>query len=354
MALELVTGLREKGYNVEVATSWWGNGDFQRRMQALGFTTHVMRLGFISASATRENIYMTAHQLAYWPILLTRYRSFLKTFAPDKVIHTNWHHLLLLLPFLKTDRDLFWVHEVFENKPQYRRVFHALAKRIGRFIAVSRITGKSLIELGVPTHKVVVIHNGIDDPAANYEPIKTSHPIIAIAGQIGPWKGHEELLDSFQRVIKEYPQSRLHIFGKGRIDYEAKLSEKVENLQLGDKVVWRGYVKDIPELYRGVTVIAVPSRFIEPFGMTALEAAFFQIPAVVSNRGGLLEIVEHGVTGLVFESGNTAELARALLILIKDPELRRKMGANARERALKRFNRQRFVQAFAEVLRSNA
>src|SRR5947207_9555590 len=133
MALELGEGLREAGFEIHFITSRWGNGEFRRRSHAAGFSTHIMRLGFISASLSLECLRMTAHQLLFWPTLLRSYKRFLKNVRPAKVIHTNWHHVLLLWPLLRSHRDIYWSHEVFADKPQYRRLFCALANRISCF-----------------------------------------------------------------------------------------------------------------------------------------------------------------------------------------------------------------------------
>src|SRR6266404_2032823 len=101
MALELISGLREQGYVVDVVTSSWGSGEFRRRCEKSGFRTHVMRLGFISATLNWESLYMTAHQALHWPGLVISYWRFLKRSQPRRIIHTNWHHLLLLALLLK-------------------------------------------------------------------------------------------------------------------------------------------------------------------------------------------------------------------------------------------------------------
>src|ERR1043166_4911067 len=96
MTLELVRGLREQGKTVDVVTSYWGEREFRSRCEKLGACVHVMRLGFISATISWPAVRMTLHQLLHWPAALIDYSRFLKRTAPRKIIHTNWHHLLLL------------------------------------------------------------------------------------------------------------------------------------------------------------------------------------------------------------------------------------------------------------------
>src|SRR3954451_8362994 len=86
MALELITGLRDQNYVVDVATSSWGSGEFRRRCEKLDFSTCVMRLGFISATLNLECVRMTLHQALHWPGLFLSYRRFLKTSKPRRII----------------------------------------------------------------------------------------------------------------------------------------------------------------------------------------------------------------------------------------------------------------------------
>src|SRR5687768_16657497 len=98
MALELGSGLHAAGHSVVYVTSQWGDGHFSRRLRAMDFPFYRMRLGFISAALSVDSIRMTADQMARWPKLVYDYRRFLAQEQPRHVIHTNWHHLLLLWP----------------------------------------------------------------------------------------------------------------------------------------------------------------------------------------------------------------------------------------------------------------
>src|SRR5947209_2883247 len=93
----------------------WTNGQFPHRLRNLGHSYTQMRLGYISGTPRFNEMRMTAHQHVYLPQLWLSYRRFLRTIAPRKIIHTNWHHLLLLLSFLRPNRDLFWLHEMIPN-----------------------------------------------------------------------------------------------------------------------------------------------------------------------------------------------------------------------------------------------
>ena len=113
VSLLLARGLRDAGWNPEFMTSPWGDGEFVRRLEQDGFNYRLLRLGFISASLRREPLLMTLDQIRYWPSLAYKYSRLVAATSPRAIIHTNWHHALLLLPFLSPHRDIFWVHELF-------------------------------------------------------------------------------------------------------------------------------------------------------------------------------------------------------------------------------------------------
>src|SRR5882762_9607464 len=105
MALELGEGLAQNGETVSFITSFWNDSDFSNRLKLAGLPTQVLHIGFISATLTAEYLRITAEQIWHLPALLRRYSRVLRLLKPKKVIHTNWHHLLLFLPFLRPDRD---------------------------------------------------------------------------------------------------------------------------------------------------------------------------------------------------------------------------------------------------------
>jgi glycosyltransferase involved in cell wall biosynthesis len=351
MALELISGLRERGEIVDVVTSSWGRAEFRTRAAQLGAHVDVMRLGFISGTLNWPAMRMTAHQAIYWPGLLLSYSRFLKTARPRKVIHTNWHHLLLLAPFLKPDRDIFWLHEVIPDSRRYRKFFGWLAPRLQCFVAVSQAVAASLRANGISEQNIHVIHNGIRDPTGGVlEKIEHDKVGIGIVGQVGTWKGHEDLLDAFAKVAAEFPAAELHVFGKGQAQYERKLRERSEALGISGRIFWRGFVADRAAIYRDMSICVVPSRSDEPLPTVAIEAAFFGVPVVATRRGGAPEIVEDGHTGFLVEPATPAELASRLRTLLADAELRREMGENARGRAVEKFSHKRFVEDFLQLM----
>jgi glycosyltransferase involved in cell wall biosynthesis len=353
MALELGEGLAHRGLPVTFITSFWHDGDFAARLKHSSLPSRVLRIGFISATLTKECLRMNLEQTRRWPGLLWGYSRILRLHGPAKVIHTNWHHLLLLLPFLRPDRDLFWVHEHIPDLPQYRLVFRWFERRLGCFVCVSNSVARSLREIGIRDAKIRVIHNGITDPASPVNsPRQPNRSVrIGIVGQVAPWKGHDDLIDALAQVGQRHPTAELHIFGRSDPSYQGSLTRKAIQLGVADRIKWHGFVADRKLIYGTLDICVVPSRSEDPLPTTALDAGFFGTPTVATRCGGLPEVIEHEVNGLLVEAQRPEEIAEALCRLIDHPSLSHYLAVNARQRAVERFGAQRFVQDFQELLR---
>lgn len=351
MALELGKGMRAYGKQIVYATSSWSDNEYSKRLSSFEFSFYRMRLGFISAALTLDSIKMTVEQIIYWPILLYQYYTFLRKEKPINVIHTNWHHLIMLWPFINAERDVFWLHEVIPIKKRYSILFSMLSRRIGFFVVVSEAVAESLVKIGVRADQIQVIHNGILDPASASIAARTSTGYdIGIVGQIGFWKGHEELLLAFYQISAIHPKSKLHIFGNDRGEFAEHLKRTAHMLNISPRIIWHGFMEKLTDIYLRIDICAVPSRSEDPLPTSAIEAAFYGVPVIATSKGGLPEIVVDGVTGYLVEANEPCGIAKRLDELLRQPILRVKMGNAARERAVQRFNRDRFIKDFIRML----
>jgi glycosyltransferase involved in cell wall biosynthesis len=130
------------------------------------------------------------------------------------------------------------------------------------------------------------------------------------------------------------------------------LARLAEELGIASDVHFLGWVPNsaLPEYYRAAALSVVPS-LEEGFGIPAAEAMGCEVPVVASDAGGLPEVVEHGVTGLIVPRGDSRALAQAIGSLLENPELRRRMGAAGRERALRLFDWDRTAAQLEELYR---
>ena len=145
------------------------------------------------------------------------------------------------------------------------------------------------------------------------------------------------------------PALRLVIAGDGPA--RSALERQAKALGVADAVEFRGWVspEEIPRLLQSASVVVMPSRDHELFGLVALQAAQMARPIVASALGGLQEVVDDGVTGMLVAPDDEDALTNAVGALLDDPALAVVMGAAARRRAVTGFVWERFVDAYEAV-----
>ncbi|MCI0614630.1 glycosyltransferase, partial [bacterium] len=114
---------------------------------------------------------------------------------------------------------------------------------------------------------------------------------------------------------------------------------------LMDKVLFLGKLDNVPTLMGCADVFLLPSEF-ESFGLVALEAMSCEVPVVATNVGGIPEVVKHGETGFLGELGNVNQMAEQVLTILKNPDLKAKMAAAGRRRAVELFDQRNIVPLY--------
>ncbi|MGH2711652.1 MAG: glycosyltransferase family 4 protein [Actinomycetota bacterium] len=157
----------------------------------------------------------------------------------------------------------------------------------------------------------------------------TGSPTVLFAGRLEYEKGVQTLLEALPRIAREVPGVRLLIAGNGT--YRPELERLAAELELDGLVSFEGFVDEsrLRSLYRSADIAIVPSLY-EPFGLVVLEAMASGTPVVASDTGGLCEILTHDVTGLLFSSGDAAELASTAVRVLKDQTLGARLALEAR------------------------
>jgi len=237
-----------------------------------------------------------------------------------------------------------------------------------RILAISQAVGQTLT---LDPRKVTVVHNGIDADAfaggATAGRIRAElqlgpdAPLVAMVAQMVPWKGHGAFLDAMAGIVRELPAARALVVGADLFNddpgYETALRDKCHELRLDDHVTFMGQRADVPDILADVDALVVPSTR-EPFGRVALEAMALGKPVVGFRSGGLPEVVEDGVTGLLVPLGDTDALAAAMARLFRDRELARRMGEAGARRVRAQFTAKQMaakVEAvYAELLAGRA
>lgn len=222
------------------------------------------------------------------------------------------------------------------------------ASYIDRVVAVSQfVRRRDVVETHFPDAKVTVVHNGVDiDRFAVRAPTPQTLFTVAYAGQLIPQKGVLGLIRAVQMLLSEGESLRLRIAGTGA--QEAELKAYCDSQSLHRHVEFLGHIDGIERFFGDADVVVVPSEWAEAFGFVVAEAAACGACLVVSDAGGLPEVIgSDGSAGLVFRRGDAAHLAEQLLRLKRDPALRQRLRAGAAERAHRLFSLERMVEGHA-------
>ena len=174
-------------------------------------------------------------------------------------------------------------------------------------------------------------------------------PAILCIGRLIAEKGIDLAVAAFASLTTRFPEARLTIAGDGP-EREA-LQRQAAGLGIADRVELLGWVSPerIPALIAAASVVVVPSRWQEAFGLVAIETAWQGRPIVATRVGGLPEPVAHGETGFVVEPEDSAALAHALARLLEDPQLAARMGDAARRRAVNQYAVDRYADDYERL-----
>lgn len=158
---------------------------------------------------------------------------------------------------------------------------------------------------------------------------------VGMVGRIAPWKGQDVFLRAFAQAFGGGPQ-RAVIVGSalfGEADFENELKGLVCELALSDQVEFCGFREDVASQLARMDILVHASVIPEPLGQVVMEGMAAGLAVVVAGAGGPAEIITDGVDGRLYPPGDTAALSRALEQLQEDPDLRRRLGQAALERA---------------------
>ena len=205
---------------------------------------------------------------------------------------------------------------------------------------------------GLPYEKINVIPNGIN--LTNFNGVDRDYDfrrqyamdnekIILYVGRLVYEKGVQHLISAMPKILENYHDAKLIIAGKGGMLDELK--GQAEAMGLSNKVYFTGYLnsKQVQKMYKCADVAVFPSTY-EPFGIVALEAMLAGVPTVVSDIGGLNEIVDHGVNGMKSYAGNSNSIADSVISLLYDKQLAANISKKAKQKVKEEFNWNKIAQ----------
>lgn len=255
----------------------------------------------------------------------------IKNCNSDVIISTRDKHNYLLGKFAKEGIiKIGWEHNYHNNDRKYINNLVKSVENLDYFVLVSNELQEFYSKIVKP--KCIYIPNSLDEYPKEASSLEENN-IISI-GRLSKEKGFLDLIDVFSLVSDIYPNWKLNIIGDGT--EKTKIEEKIQKLNLKDKVILHGYQdkKYINEIL-GQSSIYVMSSFSESFGIVLLEAFSYGIPCICFENSGSKEIISNNWDGYLIKERNKEQMAKKICELIKDKNRRIIMGDNGYKKSLK-------------------
>jgi glycosyltransferase involved in cell wall biosynthesis len=288
------------------------------------------------------------------------------------VIHTNGMkaHLLGGLAGHLARVPGIWHLRDFPPAGRTGRLFAGAARRLPRLVlAVSEAVARAVRPSDGRAPRVVTLYDPLD--ARRFHPGLSSArlreelgigpaaiPLVGLVAHLTPWKGHELFLDIARAVIDTGSPARFLVVGgpiyetNGHAGYAEGLYRRARALGLSDRVAFLGARGDIPEILAALDVLVHCPTAPEPLGRVLAEAMAVGRPIVAARCGGIPEVVDDGVTGLLVKPVDVAGFASAVIRLLSDPAFRERLGSAGRRHAEARFGVAAHVAAVLDAYRT--
>lgn len=235
-----------------------------------------------------------------------------------------------------------------------------------KIIAVSEAVKRHLVNQGVRPQRIEVVYNGIDlrrfvppddvVEAKRKASISPERLVVRVVAHLTKKKGHRWFLDAAAEVLRKVPEACFLLVGDGQ--ERSALEEQARRLGIVQRVRFAGFHRDVAPWVAAMDVVVLPSIAMEGFPRSLLEAGAIEKPVISTPISGMPELVVNGETGFLVPTSNTEALAKAMVQLLSDEGLRRRMGRAGRRRVSEHFTEKGMVakteRVYEEGLRTRS
>jgi glycosyltransferase involved in cell wall biosynthesis len=297
-------------------------------------------------------------------------RRILAKLEPD-IVHTNGFkmHVLGAWAHPKNSSVIWHVRDYVSTRPLMKRLLRLSSGRCAAVIGNSRSVASDVQKVCGPQLETLCIYNAIDlqrysplgekidlDSLAGLEPAPQGTVRVGLLATLAHWKGHAVFLRSLAGLPKDL-RVRAYVIGGAIYQTENSqrtiwdLRELAAQLRITDRVGFTGYVADTPGAIRALDILVHASTQPEPFGRVIAEGMACGRAVICSAAGGAVELITDGQDALSHPPGDDVALAARMLELVKDPELRSRLGRAGRITAERRFERSRLSEEIIPLYR---
>lgn len=293
-------------------------------------------------------------------LVVTNWRLWreVRNWKPTHLYCINWVFFSYVLPVICWLRRPL-IYRAGDDLPMHTRfhrwLVHKLTRRTDLAVCVSNHIYKDMATSGMSLEKMRVIYNYPPVRAASMKmklpEVSSEAVVITFIGQLTEQKGVLVLFEAVERLIRNGRNVILWIAGNPVSEEGIAAALQTRSLvgDLQGRVVFLGFVADIPSLLAETDIHVCPSLVVEALSNVVLEAKQAGVPSVVFPTGGLPETITHGVDGFLCREHTVEALMEGIDFYINDAKRRQNAGDAARKSLNERFGRERFVKQWIEV-----
>jgi len=228
---------------------------------------------------------------------------------------------------------------------------------VSRLVVISRAVRDIMLGFGLPPDKIRVVPSGVEPapapPGAGARfresvGVSAGEKLVGNVAHLADHKGQRYLIDAVGPVVERVPGARFVIVGTGEL--EAPLKARAADLGLGDRVVFAGFREDVPAVLEGLDVFVMSSH-LEGLGTSVMDALLAGKPVVATRAGGIPDIIEDGVHGVLVPPRDPAALAEAIVRVLENPGWAEGLARAGRDRVLREFSVEAMVRGCLRVYR---
>lgn len=263
-------------------------------------------------------------------------------------------------------KGVFYCHDVItQSKIGPLNPIDFIASRIKPSIAFGvSVKSKESLEKYMKGNNVHILYEGIDlekyKPGIDFSKTKRefklgdNNKIVTMIGRIQEWKGQEYFIKAIPYVLSEFPETHFLVVGEPTFKqddaYFDKIKDAVRILNIQNRVTFTGFRENIPEIIAASDIIVHASIEHEPQSLVIREAMSMEKPVIATNIGGHLDYAVDGINLLLIPSKDEKALSGAIIKLLKDPELRFRIGKEARETVVRRFSIDTCIEKMERIM----
>jgi glycosyltransferase involved in cell wall biosynthesis len=239
-----------------------------------------------------------------------------------------------------------------------------LARSVNTFIYNSNAVAQCYREQGIAAGNGNIVYNPIDtesfgqtSPCSELRSefgLSNQVLLISNVGRPDWWKGHDYFVQAIAEVARERDNIAALIVGQADTApinqaHYTRLRQLVTELHLSDRVIFTGFRTDIPRIMAASDILVHSASEPEPFGRVVVEGMAAGRPVIATAAGGVTEIIQDQINGLLVPPKNATSMANAILNLLQNPELARTIGERARQHAREHFSVKKHVAAVQQI-----